>query len=56
MNLLKPYFCRAYENAVPGAEIKLVALVTEVSNFSLGMADCRPTEEERVPPDCIVQP
>lgn len=56
VNLLKPYFCCARENAVPGAEIKPVALVTEVSNFSLGMADCRPTEEERVPPDCIVQP
>lgn len=39
MNLLKPYFCRARENAVPGAEEKPVALVTEVSNLGVKF-DC----------------
>ncbi len=48
VNLLKPYFCRARETAVPGAEIKPVALVSETSHFSLSMADCRPTEDKRI--------
>ncbi|KAI2643088.1 Retrovirus-related Pol polyprotein from transposon 17.6 [Labeo rohita] len=40
VNLLKPYFCRAHENAVSGTEIKPAALVTEVSTFSLDTPSC----------------
>ncbi|KAL0150446.1 hypothetical protein M9458_054263 [Cirrhinus mrigala] len=55
VNLLKPYFCRAHENAVSGTEIKPAALVTEVSTFSSGTATVS-TEDEKVPSDCIIQP
>lgn len=45
VNLLKPHFCRARENAVPGAEVKSVELLTEVSNLGIEL-DC--TEGESI--------
>lgn len=55
VNLLKPYFCRSRENAVLGAEVKSVAVVSGVSNSS-SSAKSNCTEGESAASEYIIQP